>query len=725
MSALFISVVQVSVSTSLLLGILLLLLPLLRKNYAPHWRHAVWLLLAVRLLIPYNPTLPSPPVRIPTADPVIYTAPEPAAGTMPSPSGLPATAGDAPLPMPAASSGFSLTLQELLAWIWLAGVVALAVWQLASCLLFYSQVVRRSRREHSVLFEQLAAEYGLSGRVTLRRSARIKGPMAVGLLRPVILLPMRTYDAPVQELVLRHELTHCRRGDLGSKLLLAAARTLHWFNPLVWLLTRQAGRDIELCCDAAVLRTAGLEMRRCYADAMLEAMRQGGGVLLSTSFGGGMRQAKERFAAIFDRRVRRRGAAALGLVSICALAVGLLVACGSPELLTENQYERDGRIYTLEQLPQDSYQDAAARLLLCLIEQDWEGLAALDAQGGITEQARQRQTEGSLPQALTLLELRTLPAEPSQEELQAFPDGAARQMWEQLAQQELREGRLVSLRYRQTLPEETAESESWMLLLVAREGDAYRVFESGEWSAGIAPQTTPVPENPLPAYIQEMADKRFSLRSDAQANNSLTMERTDVGANIPGVPWHLAPALLEADLRPAREGEAGNLPVDYPFALHYADWEGNEDSYIFGNGYLVYQGANYVAENPDPLLEELAKEDFLSRPLVTLGEALGVEPQQVTGLSVTSLPAQTTQTWGEDEMIDAASALLGGWISPLSEGEQRNPETGGATVYELTVEGDMVYGLHDIGLLSLDGGETYGYIRVFIPLLPGQENGQS
>ena len=70
--------------------------------------------------------------------------------------------------------------------------------------------------------------------------------------------------------VLTHEMAHIRRFDALSKLLLAAAACLHWFNPLVWVMLVLANRDLELSCDAAVVRLYGAEARAPYARTLLE-----------------------------------------------------------------------------------------------------------------------------------------------------------------------------------------------------------------------------------------------------------------------------------------------------------------------------------------------------------------------------------------------------------------------------------------------------------------------
>lgn len=134
-------------------------------------------------------------------------------------------------------------------------------------------------------------------------------------------------------MVLLHELTHLRRHDLAHKALLFVPCAVHWFNPLVWWMAREAGRTLELCCDARVVRGRDEAFRRRYGTALLHLAAGGRGPVLSTRFGGGGRLLRARLANLFQHR--RRGAAAAGLVLAAALAVTSLAACEQRLLTAE------------------------------------------------------------------------------------------------------------------------------------------------------------------------------------------------------------------------------------------------------------------------------------------------------------------------------------------------------------------------------------------------------
>ena len=153
--------------------------------------------------------------------------------------------------------------------------------------------------------------------------------MTYGVLRPVILLPESAGKADTQALLcaLDHELSHIRHFDAAWKPLIAAAACLHWFNPLVWAMAILAGRDIELCCDARVLRRGGKEERRAYASALLRMEEARAHVLpLTNAFS--RNALEERIGAIMN--ARKISVTAL-LLTLLTVAVALTAFAAAPE----------------------------------------------------------------------------------------------------------------------------------------------------------------------------------------------------------------------------------------------------------------------------------------------------------------------------------------------------------------------------------------------------------
>lgn len=102
--------------------------------------------------------------------------------------------------------------------------------------------------------------------------AGLAGPAAVGVLRPRVVTPSdfdRRYSPREQFVVLAHEATHIVRHDTRINALVAVARCINWFNPMLHLLHRFLRIDQELACDAQVIARHP-KVRRSYAEAMLK-----------------------------------------------------------------------------------------------------------------------------------------------------------------------------------------------------------------------------------------------------------------------------------------------------------------------------------------------------------------------------------------------------------------------------------------------------------------------
>ena len=337
----FLAVLGVSATVGLVALALALLSRPLNRHAAARWKYWVWLVLAVRLLLPFDLALPASLARVEL--PAAVQQPL-APGAAPASGGAPASApggaaenlpagqvpqAPAPAPAPAVSTREVLAA---LALVWLAGAALCGVWHLGSSLRFYRRAVRWARPPSAPatrqLWELCRQDLGVR-RARLLVNPAVPCPMAAGLFQPTVLLPTEEMDPGDLSCVLRHELTHLKRGDLWYRLVLLAAACLHWFNPLVWLLLRQAWADLELRCDDEVLRAAPPEQRRAYSEAILACIRQGQGraPVLTTYFRGGKGSLARRFANILTPGKKRGGALVLAATLATTALLGALVGC--------------------------------------------------------------------------------------------------------------------------------------------------------------------------------------------------------------------------------------------------------------------------------------------------------------------------------------------------------------------------------------------------------------
>ena len=126
-----------------------------------------------------------------------------------------------------------------------------------------------------VSFTRLCNRLGIQRRVDLLICEHIQGPLAMGIVRAVILLPASTLMAlsPEQlEAVLAHELAHIRRADYVWNLAQTAVETLFFFHPAVWWLGHRVRHHRELCCDDLAVQACGDAV--LYATALLRLEEQ-------------------------------------------------------------------------------------------------------------------------------------------------------------------------------------------------------------------------------------------------------------------------------------------------------------------------------------------------------------------------------------------------------------------------------------------------------------------
>lgn len=155
------------------------------------------------------------------------------------------------------------------------------------------------------------------------------GPAVLWALpRALVLLPVdfasRFDDMAARGLVLRHELTHVRRGDALWSLAMEIATALLWFHPLAWLARARFRLDQELACDAASLRALP-ERTANYARALLDSVAVRSAPALIPWLA--EPQLKERIAMLAripPSALRRR----VGFVAISALLAGALYVAG-------------------------------------------------------------------------------------------------------------------------------------------------------------------------------------------------------------------------------------------------------------------------------------------------------------------------------------------------------------------------------------------------------------
>ena len=349
---------SMSFSGALLILVLLFGKRFLKDKISRQWQYYIWLVVILRLLLPFGPETNLLGVTCQALEGVMNQASFPRQQFLPDVPEAVAVPG-ADLVRDGESSNRleeNLTavhpLREagelLTSYIWLIWLVVSLV-LLVRKVTIYQSFVRYIRDGLTPVSDMemldrlsvIAEGEGVKSPVELGVNPLISSPMLIGFFRPCIVLPASEYREEDFRYIVLHELTHYKRRDMFYKWLVQVTVCLHWFNPLVHLMSREITKACEFSCDEAVLAKTGDGSARDYGKTLLDAMaavgkhmETPGAVTLSEN----KQLLKERLGAImvYQKRSRtvRMAAAALTLgVVFGAAFLGIypVAAAGVPD----------------------------------------------------------------------------------------------------------------------------------------------------------------------------------------------------------------------------------------------------------------------------------------------------------------------------------------------------------------------------------------------------------
>ena len=284
MTELFLTVLQMSLMAA---GVTVIALPLrwlFRRLRLPALACVLlWLVVAVRMLLPVGlvtgpfsvlgwltPAVQEQTEALARTEEIVLlpAVPDPAPPAAPDPGfALPEAV---PAPEEAAPAAEGLSVLDVLAWLWLAGV--LAVWG------YMALAWLRLRRRLATAVWRGSAQMGWWW-----ESDRIPTAFVFGFFTPRVYVPAGL-EGETLRWVLLHERAHIKLGHHRYKAVYFLLAGLHWFNPMLWLSWVLLGRDLEVACDEKVLGSACGSPRE-YSAALLALASPNRGPLLPPGFG--------------------------------------------------------------------------------------------------------------------------------------------------------------------------------------------------------------------------------------------------------------------------------------------------------------------------------------------------------------------------------------------------------------------------------------------------------
>jgi Tol biopolymer transport system component/beta-lactamase regulating signal transducer with metallopeptidase domain len=296
---------RTTLQASLLICLIMLIQAMLRGKLGIRWHYGLWLLLLVRMILPWSPQsrvslynfIPQPVPQQQTEDTrpgtseksvstdvsVTGTAESmPASSTTAAKENLlpeskneiesmpdsttsvvsetPDVVTTEPVVIPEVDNHIDLSeIAGIFPIVWLVGTLVLAVYIGASNFNLWRIVKRRhplTDQKILDLLEDCKDRMGIQTILGIVLTDKVQSPALFGFVRPRLLLPQKMIDTLSQQelrYVLLHELAHLKRHDIYIGWLMSLLQVMHWFNPLIWLAFYRIRSDRELACDALVL----------------------------------------------------------------------------------------------------------------------------------------------------------------------------------------------------------------------------------------------------------------------------------------------------------------------------------------------------------------------------------------------------------------------------------------------------------------------------------------
>lgn len=380
---------------SLMGAVLIVIVMLVRKAVREKFKGGMlmflWGVVLMRLLIPFNPLGAGAPVtlRVPERSAIEIPAKQPASAApsveqtnkmhVPVEVGSPAGqqghyqqgAAVAEPALPRTSGGWSQnmavlmkqhTLEQLLFCVWIAGTLIAVLYLVVARIVF-----ARTMRKDCVRLEDDAILPPAPADVPVYVTHKQIGPLVVGLFRPYLIVPQclvakeRAERSEKERLnvhfALQHEMMHIRRKDLWVKSLYLIARSIHWFNPLVWFMGNLLNQDIEYACDEAVTSELDEQEKVIYCQTLLDLASTVSAQPdnFSSSFTGDGDMLKKRIRNIIQNPLLKCGRIiAAGLAFVMGVSL-FVVSCSSkaPDITSadltgrwygQNAFEGDRKI---------------------------------------------------------------------------------------------------------------------------------------------------------------------------------------------------------------------------------------------------------------------------------------------------------------------------------------------------------------------------------------------
>ena len=347
---------SLSVSGALLLLLILGLKPLYKNKFSKRWQYYIWIVVALRFLLPFTPDTTIIGSLFEKFDTTAITNEIPTNPNVP----VPADTGNSKAePIQTNREITTAAMREpfnkyvCLFFIWSALALVLFV-RKVTVYQGFIQYIKAGNKEVSDikilnLLSDCEEKLNIKTRVELSCNPLIASPMLIGFFRPRIILPVYELEDKELSYIFVHELTHYKQRDMFYKWLIQIVVCAHWFNPFVYLLEKEVNKSCELSCDEKVISILNEKAKREYGDTLISFLKSNNlykSSLASVTLTEGAEQLKERLGAIMKFREKSKAIIAITAIFTAAVCVCFFVtgAYAAPSAANDMKTWKDSEI---------------------------------------------------------------------------------------------------------------------------------------------------------------------------------------------------------------------------------------------------------------------------------------------------------------------------------------------------------------------------------------------
>lgn len=335
MEQIFKSVLLLSSAGAVLSSALFLLKPVTKRVFGSHWQYYIWLCVLVVMMLPVSFKIPiktNVNIAVPQAHQAVLKnnniGTESDAGQLP-------TVINKQIPVEYRNidiaKGITLNLFDVIIYTWLLGAVIFFCGGLLSYLRFLRTIRKNSEAVSCPELETVKEKKRIKRKIHVRITQLLAAPLMVGIFKPTLLLPNIQISEKELHYILLHELTHLKRHDLWYKWFAMLVNSVHWFNPLIYLVGRQINEECEISCDLVVTKDMNEEEKNGYMSTIVSLLsaNKEKGKILTTAMANNKKQIKRRFTMIRNAKSINRFMSVISIITAMLILSITVFASGA------------------------------------------------------------------------------------------------------------------------------------------------------------------------------------------------------------------------------------------------------------------------------------------------------------------------------------------------------------------------------------------------------------